>query len=398
MRYVILLILIVLSFSRLKKNIVAFRIVSVLYALFIGMRYGQGLDYFSYGHTYMSQPTFFDIVTGSKSLYPTFFEPGYNILVSIFRQLSVPYEGFVFVISVGIVYGLYKFIVKYSENYMLSFMALYACYGIMIVESAYRQVIAMTLLVVAVPFLERKKYVQAIIIMCLATSFHVTAAVLCLVFIVFYIDRIFEIFEKYWMKIILGIVLPCALIINFIGLHNILTILSLPDFIASKANFYLGVPSPYSIVALGYRILLFLVIMIALKVCEYNKTTKRFMYLMIIGYCVYFTIARFPILSRVTMYFELFEIVVVPTLLYSAWKYFEENAKLQKAVVAFGTAGYMMVLTLLFLNDINFVNEAGYYEEAHTPYISIFNQDEIENHIDISTNIYYPGFMHMRGR
>lgn len=381
--------------SKWRNNIYVFRAVSLCYMLFLGLRYAQGIDYFSYGHTYASQPTLSQLITGAKEFYPESFEIGYNLLVALLRQANMPYSVLVFCISVFTVYGLHRFIVRYSKNFMLSFMILYSIYGIMILESAYRQVIAMVILLgFTIPFLERKKYIYGIITIGIAYCFHVTSVVFSMVLILIYIEKLYQYLEKYWNLAVVGIGIPLIFMVNILGIKQVVMWMPLPAFIETKVVIYLSQSSGYSMVALAYRGVMFLIIMFALRLCNVEQKEKKLLYLLGLGYVIYFAMAAFPILSRITLYFEILEIAIVPTLLYGRWRYKRVTSAIHKRWIGYCTAGYMVIAVALFYNDTSYVISAGDYEVNYIPYITLFQKEEVEKYIDFSDNIYYDEFIY----
>ncbi|MFI3173403.1 MAG: EpsG family protein [Eubacteriales bacterium] len=392
MRYLILVLLMILAYSPVKNNKMVFKWTMALYALFLSIRCGLGLDYFSYGYLYYTQPTLGELIAGVETYHTQSLDPGYTYLVGILRVLNTSYEVFVAGLSIISIILLYRFIVKYSKNYMLSLFVLYACYGIVILESTVRQSIAMMLLVtLALPFIEKKAYIKAGIIMVIAYFMHATSFLFSAVLIVFYVDWSYRIVVKYWAKLMV-IAIPVIFLINVIGLSNIILRLPLPTMLMEKAILYVADGGGYSVVAATYRIIMFCVIMVALYACDIEERVRRMLYILASGYVIYFFFAQMSLLSRLTMYFEILEIVVVPALLYGAWRYRFLTSSTKNTLVAFCTVGYMVILALLFNNDMTYIAQTSGFDTNYVPYISLFQKADLDDYFDREEDPIYSAY------
>ncbi len=390
MRYFILIAVFSLCFTRFKNSKTLFRISMILYAVFLSLRYGQGVDYFSYNYSYtVYQPSLSEILFEGAWNTATNFEPGYNILVSIFKQLSFSYEAYIAILSIIMVILLYRFIIRYSQSYMLSFFVLYASYGIVIIESILRQGIAVVLLTtLAVPLLQDKKYIRAFIVMAIAYTFHVSSLLFIIVLLVFYNQKLYEFIIRHRVKIILLVAIPMMLLFNIVGIERLFNVLLLPETITSSMNSYFADSSGYSVTAMGYRAVMLIVVLFALRLCDTDKHTRKLLYLLATGYIVYFAVMQLSILSRMTMYFEFLEIVLIPAMVGGKWRYKFMTSASKNRLIGLGTVAYMAIISLLFYTEMNFTVSTSGYKTSYVPYISIFQKDEIEYYMDRENNLY----------
>lgn len=397
MRYLILVALFVLVFTPLKNNKTFFKWSMIAYGLFLSLRCGQGLDYCSYGYLYYTQPTLEEVFAGVQTYHTQSLDPGYIFLVGIMRKFDVSYEIFVAGISIISVILLYKFIVKYSKNYMLSLFVIYACYGIVIMESTVRQSIAMMLLVtIALPLMEKKSYIKGIIVMTLAYFMHATSLLFSAVLVVFYIDWSYNLIVKHWTKL-MALVIPIVAFINIVGLSNLILRLPLPGILREKAILYIADGGTFSPVAATYRMIMFCAIMLALYACDIEPKVKRMLYILASGYVIYFFFIQMSLLSRLTMYFEILEIAVIPAVAYGAWRHRFLTSATKNSLVVLCTIGYMTILSLLFYNDTTFVAQMSGFDSSYVPYISIFQKQDLDDYFDRESDPMYSAYALVAG-
>ncbi len=394
MRYIILIALIFLCFTPLKNNKTFFKISMTFYAIFLALRCGQGLDYFSYSYGYNeAQFSFSQLFFEGLEVTAVNYELGYNILVSIFKQFSLSYEIFIATISVGMVFLLYHFIVRYSKNYILSLFVLYASYGMVILESALRQGIAMILLItIALPLLSEKKHIKAYIVMIVAYLFHASSIAFIIFLILFYAEPVYKFIIKNKLKLVLVIALPIIIIVNVVGINTLINTLPFPEFLVSRIEIYLSDTTGYSVTAMGYRLIMLIVTVLALNLCDMDDKTKKLLYLLATGYIIYFAVAQMQLLSRLTMYFEFLEIVVIPALVGGEWRYKFASSASKKRLMGIGMASYMAIVSLLFYSEMNFTLQFGGYKTSyfsHIPYITVFQKDELRTYFSRYDNRFF---------
>ncbi len=110
------------------------------------------------------------------------FEMGYTFLNSILTTLNLPFRCLLFTISLFVSIVIVLFVNKVSVNKFMS-LILYVALGVFAQSlSAYRQIIAMAFVLIAIIRLVDKKWISSIICIMLGSIFHVSALI-CLVIV-----------------------------------------------------------------------------------------------------------------------------------------------------------------------------------------------------------------------
>ena len=115
----------------------------IIYFIFLSFRYMQGTDYYSYYYAYFFER---NIIDAYNYGFVRDFEFLYNLVVSIFKTFNLSFFTFISCMS-GLVLALYnRFFKAYKVDSVVSVILLYMLYGIVFIESALRQGIALALL------------------------------------------------------------------------------------------------------------------------------------------------------------------------------------------------------------------------------------------------------------
>lgn len=156
----------------------------LLYGLFglltvmLCLRYGQGSDYFSYGHIYYELPTDLFAAFGAKEIHG---EWGWKLLCLLGRWSNMPFPAFVLVLSLAMM-GLYwRFLNRFCQRPLLSLLlgwhTLYLTYFFGIL----RQGLAIALFLgVLLEYLQKRRYIVYVLGCLVCASFHSSALVLLL--------------------------------------------------------------------------------------------------------------------------------------------------------------------------------------------------------------------------
>ncbi|GHU19289.1 hypothetical protein FACS1894163_12030 [Spirochaetia bacterium] len=97
----------------------------------------------------------------------------------------------------------------------------------------------------------------------------------------------------------------------------------------------------------------------------------------IIGFIFYLIFCQFGLLSRVTDYLSMFEIIMIPNFL----------TKLKKSKRKLLASAFIMIFLILFVKDIQSEQINGRYKSTNPfiyPYITIFNKDTLIQYKNIS--------------
>ena len=140
-------------------------------------------------------------------------EIGYRLYVKLISLLTKNYTVY-FLINGLIIFGtLLHFSKKYTENpFVFSFLFMtLGTYNF--VETGLRQALAMMLCLWAVDFIQKKKLIPFVLIVLVATSFHKSAMVFLLMYLLAFITKLD------WMLIIYALV-AAVLFVNFAAFQN----------------------------------------------------------------------------------------------------------------------------------------------------------------------------------
>lgn len=341
-----------------KKTKRTFVFMLIVMALIEGLRWEIGTDWENYYSAFMQL---------SEDVHMDF---GYILLNRIVYYIYPNYSLFVFLFAITTYFVIGKTIIKYSPVPFVS-LCLYYC-----MMTGYlgcnRQILAMLICLLSIKYvLQRDLYIFLLFIM-MAMSCHITA----IMFVpVYFIPNV-----KFRTKTIIIIVLSCF----FVGVTKLVNRLPFVEYLAiidsasgsSSFSSYLDQDfTGVSILGSLKRVFftcLFLTLLKSSRMKLANvemSTFKFFLYAYIYGNCIYlvFNGSSLQLLAgRGTMYFNIFEIILVPYLL--KYNNFFTSVKDRKLVwLAF------FILAFYFLQrDMNY-----YYLmdgiDIFRPYRSIFS-------------------------
>lgn len=374
-RPTILIILLILSFTKYRNNKNLFSTVFLIYFIFLSLRCGQGLDYFSYGYYYNIQGNIISLINDGLA-FPQF-GIFYNLIVSLFKTFNLPFEFFLMCINFFVLFSLKKFIERYSKNYLLSFFILFAVYGVSILESSLRQIISLSIILgFIIPLIEKKKWKECLLLGVVALDFHPSTLIILVVLIFLHSNTIFSYINKYKIHCIL-VFIVIIICVQIIGLNNIFMIL--PDFIKARIGYYFQSGANYSFYSIGLRIIYLIIALYLIKRCILSENQIKIVYLYIIGILVYLLFSGKPIFSRLTLNFEILEIVIITYL-------FDLSLKnvVDKVIIAF----YCAICCILFFKDSASIVELGMYKTDYLPYITIFEKYDLDNYIDENNTMF----------
>ena len=135
-------------------------------------------------------------------------EIGYRLYVKLISLFTRNYTVY-FLINGLIIFGtLYHFAKKYTENPFVFFFLFMTLGTYSFVETGLRQTLAMMLCLWAVDFIQKKKLISFVLIVLMATSFHKSAMVFLIMYLLAFITKLD------WMLIIYTVV-AALLFVNF---------------------------------------------------------------------------------------------------------------------------------------------------------------------------------------
>ena len=340
-----------------------------IFALFLSLRYGQGTDYFSYLMSYEKIPYGYNNII--EYIKDERMEIGYVFFSAIVKSLGINFFGFVSIVSFIHVILLYRFVNYFTKYKITALFLIYSIYSIPILESAFRQSIAISIVLGIVLVAKSKdKNLSALIGIIIASLFH-SSALISIFFLLFNFknDKLYTFFiRKKNIFIIFIILLSILNFMNIIPLYYLL-----PSFLFEKVN-------PYSNMDMNFLgiinriVFLFFIILLAVKAnTTLNLKQKNMLIIYILGFTIYIVFLKFGMISRISIYYKIIEIALIPELI-TSYKRIKLKSVLPTTILLFFliTIIYVKESTTALLQG-NYYNN-GFYEY---PYITIFNKEEI---------------------
>lgn len=216
-----LIVLLSLALTELiidQKKIVIFG--GALLALFAGLRYYTGYDYISYGEYFNEADTILDLFNGSVRL-----ESGYLFLSSLFSSIGLNYYTFVLFFSVLSLATFTFFLYKYLPYPSMVLVYYYSRFFMARDMGQVRGAFAAVILLFAIPYILKKQPLKFLLVVYLASLFHVTS----FAFIAAYI---------------LNLIISRVTIKNSLILLSLATLMGL--IVQNSALYLWAVPSSYS--------------------------------------------------------------------------------------------------------------------------------------------------------
>ena len=244
-------------------------------------------------------------ILGAKLVYPFDFEIGYFMLVKICAWFSMEETTFLCLIACIIYIPIFKFILKYSENPLLSILTYFAFGYFEYSLGIFRQMIALSIIIIGFNYLKKRNFIKYLLIVLLAMTFHTTAIIILPLYWIYQIDI------KNKLKWIIALEI-------FIAMSSRITILLIMKVFAKYSN-YIG--GKYDVQGGSYIMLLILNIVLIMGyiilVRENNNGEKNenllisinaiaiAIFLQIIGYSM-------EIFGRIVPYYSIYLLLIIP--------------------------------------------------------------------------------------
>ena len=209
---IVFLILCLLSYMESRKAInsnKSFKTCFYILLLFWGCRGFVGWDWMTYYPMYQIIDKLWDfssqsfILIYSADVVSEAIEPGFILYTSILKTIFDNYHFFIFVNSLIFLIAIGRFIKKYSNNFALSFLVLFAIYQGLVVDLL-RNSLALSVFLYVMSFKKKPNVFMLILISLLGISLHKTFIMLIPLF---FLDRIRFPKKIIWIIFILGNVL-----------------------------------------------------------------------------------------------------------------------------------------------------------------------------------------------
>ena len=341
--YYIYIILLLLIDNFIKKDF--FILIAVLTIILVsGTRFETGYDFLNYVGFYLSE--------ADES-----HEPLFKLLLETLKIFSSDYQLFFFVSSFITVLGIYFAITKYTKYKKTALLIFLLVPGLYLnTFSIVRQGIAEIFVMLAIYYLVyEKNKLKYLFYFILSVGFHYTALVpLILVFV----------FKK-----ILSILYSNTIYILFILFSIILSKLNIADIILGAAfgrfAAYLDMTHDVSMLKLIVSNLFFILLILFKNKFIKSPADVFLLNIMFIGVLLINVFASFTPVTRLSYYFLIFQIILVPKLIYS----FKSN---QLKVIFL--SGFIFYYLLMFTNSLMIDEQTDKYPKI-TPYQNYFFKD-----------------------
>lgn len=355
------------EFKGKKYKYLSLEVLVCFLTLFAVIRYGQGTDYFAYVSIYNDTPTLTRVANLSGIFtFNAEVESGFLFLSAIFRTLNLGFPVFAGFIAIITMFLIYKFIKNNSELPITALTIFYVFYYLVYVLSGIRQGLAIGIFVgIAIDLYKRKEYKKFILVVLLASTIHVTVLV---TLVILFLDKFGDSYKFY-----IGISILTILMLYFkvdVALINIL-----PGFLSDKLAMYIA-DGNISIMAFANRFTVLLIILFYSSYEKDNKDIALFKKFYIFSFVLYLlTIKSMTISTRITLYFKVFEVILIPNIIGSLIRSFKKA----KAIQLFSIS--MLIVFVLLIKNLNaFLDEGDYYKHVNVityPYITLFNQADL---------------------
>lgn len=269
-------------------------------------------------------------IISAKLVYPFDFEVGYLFLTKLCAYLNFSSTAFLFVISSLTYIPVFVFIYRYSKNCLIGIL-IYFAFGFFAYSlGIFRQMIALSICLLAVPYIKKKKLIRYLLICILACSFHFTAVVMIPFYFLGKIDL-----KKYKIQFYIA-VLVIEVFCFVYARDIIITMLKIVKIYSG----YVG--GKYDTQGGTYLNLIFLNILLFMGVFFVVPHVDKENFLWVIGIalaciiqcCAY----QMGVMGRLVYYYSVFEIALIPLI--------SENLFIDKKVVNIGVISILVILIL----------------------------------------------------
>lgn len=360
--------LFVLSFISVleKKRFVSLTVV-ILAGLWLlaSLRYGNGSDYFSYAYIYQYMPE-----TVSDAFYSELHsEVGFKLLIVFAKSLGLSYQGFISLISGIIMLLMGKVIIKASPLPVVSVTIFYYVYFMIYPMSAIRQGLALAIVAYAFThFFMKGKHIRFIFLVALASTIHLGSIAILLAYIIPMLIR--------YKGLRNVLALTAVLYVLFANLTNLNYTILVQVLGLWQYSSYFETPVSTIIIPIISKLLLYTVVVIFYSMNKKNISSdeKFYFYMYTIGTLLFLSLAQAPLATRLLDYFTIFEIILIPSLIYKAGR---------KSLVHLSTLMVFALFSVIFVKDLSsFTYEQDYYEKGFSSYryFHIYNMTEKEKH------------------
>ena len=257
-------------------------------------------------HYYSGYPA--DEVLGASLVWPYDFEPGYFLLTKICALFNLSDTAFLVLIAVCIYAPVFIFIYKYSDNLFLSILVYFGLSLFAYSMGIFRQMIAISICLCALPFLFERKAVAFFGIIAFAATFHISSVL----FATLWFYRCGDL-----RKLLVAAILVSVLFLVFGRIVVMAMVRIMPSYAGYIGSSYDVRGGTYAMYAVW--------ITIALIAVNYLKLAERLdeeipsiiqvaLFSLALLLCVQASSYSMGIMGRITGYLSIFQLALIPFL------------------------------------------------------------------------------------
>jgi len=260
------------------------------------------------------------------------YEPGFAIFCMLCKSLFPNYFFMQIIVTLINTYALYYFFKRYTNNIPLGIMLFVVFEGIFIATNLIRNSIAISLFLIALPYLEERKPIKYFALCLLATSFHLSALVYFPLYFFFHIRL------NKWIYLAIFITANIAFISHVSIVVTLLNLMGLDESMTEKVRVYTEVhTTSKNILSIGYLERLMTGILIFLyydKLKAVHPKSGIFINAVLAFLCVFFLFSEFEVIAQRIYTLFAFGYWVIWGYLIQCF-YYENNKKLFTAFIFF---------------------------------------------------------------
>lgn len=279
----------------------------VLLTAFASIRYNWGNDYSSYLNMFFYVNSISDV-----NLSSFYVEPGWVAINRLFYPIG--FFGMIIVLTCFEYIIIYRFITKYLERryYWFAVLIFTMSFALMITGvSMMRQFLAQCICLLAFENIINKRLLVAILLIYVATLFHTSAMI---IFPVCFAGYCYKVINNKKLAIILSSVLVILYVFGEVLLGGILDIVMQSRDEFSRYDVYFGEVEDLGVIKVIRT--LYDIIFIAFVFMIGRKLHQRDRLILLLIYLISFFFDAFanlvPMIGRISFYFEMIGIVVLP--------------------------------------------------------------------------------------
>jgi hypothetical protein len=227
---------------------------------------------------------------------------GYECLVKLISYITNDHQVYLAIIAAIFAISVSIFIYKYSDEPSFSFFALLPFSFFYFSMTGLRQTIAISILLFAYKYIKEKRLIKFLIIVGIASLFHITA----LVFILAYFVAYRKINYKYLLSLTIFILIIYVFRVSFIQYI-------LDNIFIHRGRYYSVTPSDAGIPTLITYVTIFIAGLIFKKnVLKWDEKSNILYNMLILGIVFQMLVTVNPNIFRISMYFNIYNIIFIP--------------------------------------------------------------------------------------